>query len=131
MPRRAKVMLLPAPIREELDNRLIASAFSNYVGLAAWLRKKGFAIGKTSLHRYGLEMQRGRSATAVAGRVVLVMIDPGAKQVWTYIARRGGAEVRRTLEKIATPLTLDGRRATAAEQSTRDDQRGSRAFKQR
>lgn len=53
MPVRPKVEQLPQPVREELEQRLIASAFSGYGDLADWLAEHGFEISRSSLHRWG------------------------------------------------------------------------------
>lgn len=58
----SKVKQLPAEIREELDRRLADSGFRGYVDLEAWLRTKGFEIGKSSIHRYGKRLERTLAA---------------------------------------------------------------------
>lgn len=58
MPPRSKVSQLPPEIRAELEQRLIASGFSGYEDLEAWLETEGFEIGKSSLQRDGSKLQR-------------------------------------------------------------------------
>jgi hypothetical protein len=53
MPPRSKVDLLPEDVRQALEQRLIAQAFSGYEALEAWLEEKGFEIAKSTLHRWG------------------------------------------------------------------------------
>lgn len=40
-------------MRAELERLLIAGRFSGYDGLAEWLQGQGFAISRSSLHRWG------------------------------------------------------------------------------
>lgn len=59
MSRRSSIERLPAKVREEVDSRLIAGGFSDYTGLAAELRNRGYHyISKSGLHRYGQELER-------------------------------------------------------------------------
>ena len=53
MPRRSKVEALPAPVKAWLDQALVENNFSQYERLAAELGKRGYSIGKSSLHNYG------------------------------------------------------------------------------
>lgn len=57
MPARSKVIQLPEEIRAELDARLVRTGFSGYADLEAWLAEKGYQIGKSSLHRYGEQLE--------------------------------------------------------------------------
>jgi len=54
---RSAVELLPAAVLEALNSRLIDQAFSDYVGLAAWLKDQGFEISKTAVWRHGSDLQ--------------------------------------------------------------------------
>jgi hypothetical protein len=54
---RSAVELLPAAVLEALNSRLIDQAFSDYVGLAAWLKEQGFEISKTAVWRHGSDLQ--------------------------------------------------------------------------
>ena len=61
---RSKVLrILPKELRAELDTRLIDSAFSDYRGLAEWLRAKGYQISRHSLRRYGSDLSAISRAT--------------------------------------------------------------------
>lgn len=53
MPPRSKVYGLPAELKTELDRRLLASGFGDYVGLESWLDEQGYRISKSALHAYG------------------------------------------------------------------------------
>lgn len=54
---RSSVELLPPAVLEALNARLIDQAFSDYVGLAAWLKEQGFEISKTAVWRHGSDLQ--------------------------------------------------------------------------
>jgi len=54
---RSSVELLPPNVLEALNARLIDQAFSDYVGLAAWLKEQGFEISKTAVWRHGSDLQ--------------------------------------------------------------------------
>lgn len=58
MGERSKILTLPEATRSELDRRLISGGFQGYVELEAWLREQGVEIGKSSIHRYGSQMER-------------------------------------------------------------------------
>jgi hypothetical protein len=66
MPPRSKVSLLPPQVQDELNRRLIAGSFSNYNGLESWLEEQGFAIGKSSLQRYGTRFEERCKALKLA-----------------------------------------------------------------
>jgi len=63
---RSKVMLLPDAVLDELNERLVKGRFSGYVQLAAWLKEKGFAIGKSSIGRYGQKFEDKLAALKIA-----------------------------------------------------------------
>jgi hypothetical protein len=64
MPKRTKVKQLPKAVKAWLDRALADNGFSQYESLAAALGKKGFAISKSSLHRYGRQFERASSRSA-------------------------------------------------------------------
>jgi predicted transcriptional regulator len=74
MPKRTKVKQLPKAIKTWLDRALAENGFSQYESLAAALGKKGFAISKSSLHRYGRQfearVEQIRTATEMAKVIV-------------------------------------------------------------
>jgi hypothetical protein len=57
MPRKSKVNQLPAEIKEWLDNALVENNFGEYRALADELKKRGFDLSKTALHRYGQDFE--------------------------------------------------------------------------
>ena len=57
MPPRSIVSLLPAPVRNDLDRRLRASAYGDLEGLADWLTAEGHPISKSSLGTYSMKLK--------------------------------------------------------------------------
>ncbi|HEY8037138.1 MAG TPA: phage protein Gp27 family protein [Methylobacter sp.] len=57
MPPRSAVSQLPEAVLTALNARLIDQAFSDYEGLAAWLKEQGFQISKTAVFRHGSDLQ--------------------------------------------------------------------------
>lgn len=62
MPPRSKVGLLPADAKSWLDRELIRRGFGGYEELEDLLAAKGFRIGKSSIQRYGVELQNQQLA---------------------------------------------------------------------
>lgn len=59
MAQRSSIDRLPPHMRKEIDQRLIDNGFGDYEAIAEDLRVRGFSkISKSSLHRYGQELQR-------------------------------------------------------------------------
>lgn len=54
---RNKVFSLPLEVREELNEKLVNSGFQGYAGLAAWLKDRGFEVSRSSVQRYGQDLQ--------------------------------------------------------------------------
>jgi len=57
MPRPRKIDLLPEEIRKELEQMIIAQAFSGYEGIADWLQSKGYEIRKSAVHEWGQDFK--------------------------------------------------------------------------
>ena len=57
MPPRSPLDTLPDDLKTELNQRLIANGFADYVALAEWLTAQGYQIGKSAMHRYGSALQ--------------------------------------------------------------------------
>ena len=76
---RSKIDALPADIRGELNQELLARNFSDYDGLARWLGQRGYAVSKSSIHRYGskfeLRLEQVRIATEQAEAFVGALPD--------------------------------------------------------
>ncbi len=58
MGERSKIVTLPDDVREALDARLVGDGFRNYQALQDWLREQGYDIGKSSIHRYGSQLEQ-------------------------------------------------------------------------
>jgi len=62
MAKRSKIVTLPAAVKAWLDQALFEGNFSGYAALEAALKAKGYDIGKSSIHRYGTNLERRMSA---------------------------------------------------------------------
>lgn len=54
---RSKVYTLPEDVRDSLNAKLIGNGFADYIELADWLVEQGYDISKSSLQRYGSDLQ--------------------------------------------------------------------------
>jgi hypothetical protein len=63
---RSQIEQLPDVTRAELDKRLVQSAFGGYEMLSQWLSEQGFAISKSSIHRYGSKFEERLGALKLA-----------------------------------------------------------------
>ena len=74
MPERSKIRRLPDEVRRQLDSRLVGNGFGGYSELSGWLADQGYEIGKSSIHRYGSDLEerieRIRLATEQAEALV-------------------------------------------------------------
>ena len=57
MPPRNKVFDLPQEVRDELNEKLVSTGFQGYAGLADWLKERGFEVSRSSVQRYGQDLQ--------------------------------------------------------------------------
>lgn len=57
MGQRSKVYDLPPELREELNERLVSTGFQGYSALAEWLSERGYNVSRSSVHRYGQDLQ--------------------------------------------------------------------------
>tara|TARA_R110000850_G_scaffold156735_4_gene280939 strand:- start:662 stop:1213 length:552 start_codon:yes stop_codon:yes gene_type:complete len=57
MAKRSKVYDLPPDLRDQLNERLVSTGFQDYAGLADWLSERGFKVSRSSVQRYGSELQ--------------------------------------------------------------------------
>ncbi len=62
MAKRSKIVALPSAVKAWLDRALVDGNFSGYEALEAELKARGYAIGKSSIHRYGTNLERRLSA---------------------------------------------------------------------
>lgn len=75
MPPRSKVAQLPDAVREELERRLIGSAFSGYEDHSAWLASKGYEIKKTALNNFGRDFQERCAALRLVTEQARVIVQ--------------------------------------------------------
>jgi hypothetical protein len=67
---------LKPELRREIDQRLIANGFSDYVDLANKLRARGYSkVSKSGLHRYGLALKRQVQIANAAEQLELAGVD--------------------------------------------------------
>ena len=73
MPKRSAISALPAELRRRLDERLVADGFSNYESLSAWLAGEGHPVGKSSIHRYGQDLEAQYEGAMGDARALLAL----------------------------------------------------------
>jgi hypothetical protein len=64
--RRSRIAALPRELREELNRRLTAGEFQGYLGLAQWLRRKGYGISGKEIRDYGGKLEQRLEAVRIA-----------------------------------------------------------------
>lgn len=64
MPNASKIAKLPQIVRHEIEERLYANGFSGYEAIETDLRRRGWNIGKSSLHRWGMKLKQVHEAAA-------------------------------------------------------------------
>jgi len=73
----SKIEALPDAARRWLEQALLGKNFSGYQELESLLKQQGYTIGKSSIHRYGKQMER-RMAAIRASTEAARMITEGA-----------------------------------------------------
>ncbi len=73
MAKRSSVQGLPEDVRRQLDERLVAGQFSDYEGLAKWLDENGHKIGKSSINRYGQELEAQHNEAIADARALVAL----------------------------------------------------------
>ena len=58
MGKRSAVEMLPDDVRRQLDDEIRKSRFSGYTQHSEWLKHQGYEIGRSSVHRYGQQLQK-------------------------------------------------------------------------
>src|SRR5690348_639502 len=91
---RSKIAILPAPVRDKLDNLIVERAFSGYKDLADWLQQQGYSIGRNSVQRHGARLQRQIEARSISAEQAKALAAAG------YTAR----EVADTLTSFTVQL---------------------------
>lgn len=75
MPKRSKIATLPAEVRKYLDRTLIEGNFSGYEALAADMAKRGYTLGKSSIHRYGANLERRLAAIKASTEAATMIME--------------------------------------------------------
>jgi hypothetical protein len=75
MPARSAIIQLPGTVKTELDRRLHQGGFSGYEQLAEWLSDQGYPIGKSSIHRYGQNLERRLSAIKASTEAAAIIAE--------------------------------------------------------
>lgn len=73
MPKRSTVKALPQAVKDWLDAALVENDFSGYRELEDELKKRGFDISKSAVHRYGQKLEQRLAsikASAEAAKVI-------------------------------------------------------------
>lgn len=76
MARLNAVTRLPAEVRKEIDTRLIDGGFANYQAFSDELRRRGFAVSKSALHRYGRALEIRLQTAKAAAEIRAAGVDP-------------------------------------------------------
>ena len=94
MAKRSAIDTLPQDLRRQLDERLVAGQFSDYQGLASWLEQEGFKIGKSSIHRYGSQLEEQHAEALSDARTLLALARSSSEM------GDAGTEIARTASTI-------------------------------
>lgn len=72
---RSKISTLPPDARSWLDKALAAGNFSGYEELEKLLAERGFTIGKSSIHRYGQQLENKLAAVRASTDAARAIAD--------------------------------------------------------
>ncbi|MHB1333403.1 MAG: DUF3486 family protein [Sulfuriferula sp.] len=75
MPKRSAVETLPKAVKVWLDHALIEGSFSGYEKLAAELKRRGYDLGKSSIHRYGQEFEQRLQTLRIASEQAKAIVS--------------------------------------------------------
>ncbi len=75
MGKRSKITQLPPEVKDWLDQALVAGNFAGYQQLAAELQSRGYGIGKSSIHRYGTNLERKLAAIKASTEAARVIAE--------------------------------------------------------
>lgn len=78
MGRKSSIDGLPDDVRRWLERALTEQNFSGYEALEDLLRKKGFAISKSAIHRYGQKIERRFSAIKASTEAARLITEGAA-----------------------------------------------------
>ena len=98
---RSKVVQLPANIKQWLDQVLVAQSFGGYEALANELKERGYAVSKSSLHRYGQSFEDRLGALKTATEQAKAIVS----EVGDEEGATNDALLRLIQEKLFVALT--------------------------
>ena len=75
LPRRSRIASLPRELREELNRRLTGGEFQGYLGLAQWLRRKGYAISGKEIRDYSGKLEQRLEAVKIATEQARAVVE--------------------------------------------------------
>lgn len=75
MPQRSKIDRLKTSEKAWLDQQLINRKFQDYEELATLLAERGLKIGKSSIHRYGKQLQRQLAAIQASTEAAQIIAE--------------------------------------------------------
>ena len=75
MVKRSKIAGLPADVKTWLNAALVDGNFSGYEELEKLLAEKGFTIGKSSIHRYGQQLENKLAAVRASTEAARAIAD--------------------------------------------------------
>lgn len=75
MAKRSEVTGLPPEVRKWLDQTLAENNFSGYMQIAAALQDRGYAISKSSVHRYGQRLENRLAAIKASTEAAQAIVD--------------------------------------------------------
>jgi len=73
VPRRSKIATLPAEVRKWLEKALADKGYAGYELLEAELKRLGYQIGRSSIQRFGSDLERRLSATKAATEAAVAL----------------------------------------------------------
>jgi len=75
MGRKSSINSLPAEVRAEIDARLEDNGFNGYEPFSDELRRRGFAVSKSALARYGKTQEKRRQMIQAAAEISAAGVD--------------------------------------------------------
>ena len=81
MARTTAVDKLPLDVRQELNDELIRTNFSNFDYLTLWLAEKGYPIARSAINRYAIKHREEILGLHVGSRYELAKLKLSALQI--------------------------------------------------
>jgi hypothetical protein len=75
MPKRSAVLALPDDVKSWLDRALAENGFGGYELLAEELRRRGYEISKSAIHRYGQKFEERLASLKLASEQARAIVD--------------------------------------------------------